>query len=169
MLKGKSYFIKLGSCFHGLAVIPFIKNNTVFTGLIAGILEQSKKNTSSKKIWQVLHRTKLTKLIRKRNKGDCLNDYLNSLITTRLVDMTITVGQNTSPATSGVRESNLNTTHFIIITNPSNACYSLTVSWVGISVFYLKADGGPISDQVGTEGKSQPVLLIELGSKAAPG
>lgn len=83
--------------------------------------------------------------------------------------MTITVGQNTSPATSGVRESNLNTTHFIIITNPSNACYSLTVSWVGIFVFYLKADGGPISDQVGTEGKSQPVLLIELGSKAAPG
>lgn len=43
MLKGKSYFIKLGSCFHGLAVIPFIKNNIVFADLIAEIWEQSKK------------------------------------------------------------------------------------------------------------------------------
>lgn len=52
------------------------------------------------------------------------------------------------------------------MTNPSDACYSLIMSWVGIFAFYLKIDGGPISDQVGVVGRPQPMLLMELGSKA---
>lgn len=99
MLKGKSYFIKLGSCFHGLAVIPFIKNNIVFADLIAEIWEQSKKTQAVRRSDKFYIKTKQAKLIWKAT-----GKIIALTLLSRLVDMTITVGQKLFPATSGVRE-----------------------------------------------------------------